>query len=427
MKTRLKLFCTALAAAFMLTACGPKLTAVNLPQTPLEIATGETATAETSYTYDGETPENAQPEVVYTSSDESIATVDENGVITGVAEGEATITATVGDLSASRTVSVIIPVDSLTTEDISLHLADGAAPLTYVVTPEHFTGDLTFASADESIVTVDAAGQVTPVAVGDTTVTVTAPNGLTTTAAVHVWDGPKTLTLTPGKTEITTGSGTQIAVVDEAGNEVDAEILTWTSSDESIATVTEGWVDMVGTGDVTITASTAFGIESTVTLTGKATAISAASTTGNSSSNPAEGASDGNISLSSGALPFSMAAGTQEWFGVDFGDYICNAVVDNINQYRAAVGVAPLTCTADMSAIADSRCFTMVVNGVMSHDGNQTAEIIAQNYNSAASVVAGWANSSGHYAAMTNPDYTVCGVGCAFEESGWSYWCVTLG
>ena len=151
------------------------------------------------------------------------------------------------------------------------------------------------------------------------------------------------------------------------------------------------------------------------------------STTGDSNSNSAEGASDSNISLSSGALPFSMAAGTQEWFGVDFGDYICNAVVDNINQYRAAVGVAPLTCTADMSAIADSRCLAMVVNGVMSHDGNQTAEIIAQNYNSAASVVAGWANSPGHYAAMTNPNYTVCGVGCAFEESGWSYWCVTLG
>lgn len=423
-----KLICIALAAAFALTACGgPKLTAVNMPQTTLEVATGETATAETSYTYDGETPENAQPEVVYTSSDESIATVDENGIITGVAEGEATITATVGDLSASRTVSVIIPVESLTAEDASLHLADGAAPLTYVVTPEQFTGALSFACADESIATVSADGLLTPVAVGDTTVTVTAPNGLTATAAVHVWDGPKALTLTPGKTEITTGSGTQIAVADEAGNEVDAESLTWTSSDESIATVAEGWVDMIGSGNVTITAATQYGVSATVDLTGEAAATSAASTTGDSNSNSAEGASDSNISLSSGALPFSMAAGTQEWFGVDFGDYICNAVVDNINQYRAAVGVAPLTCTADMSAIADSRCLAMVVNSVMSHDGNQTAEIIAQNYNSAASVVAGWANSPGHYAAMTNPNYTVCGVGCAFEESGWSYWCVTLG
>ena len=192
MKNQIKLFCIALAGAFMLAACGgPKLIGVTLPETPLVLATGETATAETSYTYDGETPENAQPEVVYTSGDATIATVDENGVITGVAEGETTITATVGELSASRTVSVIIPVDSLTAEDISLHLADGAAPLTYVVTPEHFTGNLTFASADESIATVDAAGQVTPVAVGDTTVTVTAPNGLTATAAVHVWDGPE--------------------------------------------------------------------------------------------------------------------------------------------------------------------------------------------------------------------------------------------
>ena len=141
MKNQIKLFCIALAGAFMLTACGgPKLIGVTLPETPLVLATGETATAETSYTYDGETPENAQPEVVYTSGDAAIATVDENGVITGVAEGETTITATVGELSASRTVSVIIPVDSLTAEDISLHLADGAAPLTYVVTPEHFTG-----------------------------------------------------------------------------------------------------------------------------------------------------------------------------------------------------------------------------------------------------------------------------------------------
>ena len=80
MKNQIKLFCIALAGAFMLTACGgPKLIGVTLPETPLVLATGETATAETSYTYDGETPENAQPEVVYTSGDATIATVDENG------------------------------------------------------------------------------------------------------------------------------------------------------------------------------------------------------------------------------------------------------------------------------------------------------------------------------------------------------------
>lgn len=56
-----------------------------------------------------------------------------------------------------------------------LHLADGPASLTYTVVPKNFTGELTFASANNAIVTVDANGQITPVGAGDTNVTVTAP------------------------------------------------------------------------------------------------------------------------------------------------------------------------------------------------------------------------------------------------------------
>lgn len=418
MKTRLKLFCTALAAAFVLTACGPKLTSVNLPQTPLEIATGETATAETSYTYDGETPENAQPEVVYTSSDESIATVDGNGVITGVAEGETTITATVGDLSASRTVSVIIPVESLTAEDISLHLADGAAPLAYVVTPEHFTGDLTFVSADGSIVTVDAAGQVTPVAVGDTTVTVTAPNGLTATAAVHVWDGPKALTLTPGKTEITKGSGTQIGVTDEQGNDVEAESLTWTSSDETVAQVSDGWVDVTGTGDVTITASTEYGVSASVELTGIAPAARPAASAGAASGAASSG--------SSGACGSSApAAGAGHGYWTVYGD---GGALDLINGIRASVGLGALTWDDGLGDIAAARCRQLMDD--FSHNGAQTPENIAMGINelsTASAVVSAWQNSPAHYAAMTHADFTRCAIAHCYDGDGCNYWCATFG
>lgn len=419
MKTRLKLFCTALAAAFVLTACGgPKLTAVNLPQTPLEIATGETATAETSYTYDGETPENAQPEVVYTSGDENIATVDENGVITGVAEGETTITATVGELSASRTVSVIIPVESLSAEDISLHLADGAAPLAYTVTPEHFTGALAFASADESIATVDAVGQITPVAVGDTTVTVTAPNGLTATAAVHVWDGPKALTLTPGKTEITTGNGTQIAVADEAGNDVEAESLTWTSSDESIATVTEGWVDMVDTGNVTITASTEYGVSSSVELTGVAPAARPAASAGATSG----AASSGSSGAGGSSAP---AAGAGHGYWTVYGD---GGALDLINGIRASVGLGALTWDDGLGDIAAARCRQLMDD--FSHNGAQTPENIAMGINelsTASAVVSAWQNSPAHYAAMTHADFTRCAIAHCYDGDGCNYWCATFG
>lgn len=420
MKNRIKLFCIALAGAFLLTACGgPKLIGVALPETPLVLATGETATAETSYTYDGETPENAQPEVVYTSSDATIATVDENGVITGVAEGETTITATVGELSASRTVSVIIPVDSLTAEDISLHLADGAAPLTYVVTPEHFTGNLTFASADESIATVDAAGQVTPVAVGDTTVTVTAPNGLTATAAVHVWDGPKALTLTPGKTEITTGGGTQIAVADEAGNEVAAESLTWTSSDESIATVTEGWVDVTGTGAVTITASTEYGVSTSVELTGVAPAARPAASAGAASGAAAGSASSGGSGAGGSSAP---AAGAGHGYWTVYGD---GGALDLINGIRASVGLGALTWDDGLGDIAAARCRQLMDD--FSHNGMTAPEICAMGAPDASSVVSSWQASSAHYAQMVYEGYTRCAVAHCYDGDGCHYWCATFG
>lgn len=420
MKNQIKLFCIALAGAFMLTACGgPKLIGVTLPETPLVLATGETATAETSYTYDGETPENAQPEVVYTSGDATIATVDENGVITGAAEGETTITATVGELSASRTVSVIIPVDSLTAEDISLHLADGAAPLTYVVTPEHFTGNLTFASADESIATVDAAGQVTPVAVGDTTVTVTAPNGLTATAAVHVWDGPKALTLTPGKTEITTGGGTQIAVADEAGNEVAAESLTWASSDETVAQVSGGWVDVTGTGAVTITASTEYGVSTSVELTGVAPAARPAASAGAASGAAAGSASSGGSGAGGSSAP---AAGAGHGYWTVYGD---GGALDLINGIRASVGLGALTWDDGLGDIAAARCRQLMDD--FSHNGMTAPEICAMGAPDASSVVSSWQASSAHYAQMVYEGYTRCAVAHCYDGDGCHYWCATFG
>lgn len=420
MKNQIKLFCIALAGAFMLTACGgPKLIGVTLPETPLVLATGETATAETSYTYDGETPENAQPEVVYTSGDAAIATVDENGVITGVAEGETTITATVGELSASRTVSVIIPVDSLTAEDISLHLADGAAPLTYVVTPEHFTGNLTFASADESIATVDAAGQVTPVAVGDTTVTVTAPNGLTATAAVHVWDGPKALTLTPGKTEITTGGGTQIAVADEAGNEVAAESLTWASSDETVAQVSGGWVDVTGTGAVTITASTEYGVSTSVELTGVAPAARPAASAGAASGAAAGSASSGGSGAGGSSAP---AAGAGHGYWTVYGD---GGALDLINGIRASAGLGALTWDDGLGDIAAARCRQLMDD--FSHNGMTAPEICAMGAPDASSVVSSWQASSAHYAQMVYEGYTRCAVAHCYDGDGCHYWCATFG
>lgn len=418
MKNRLKLFCTVLAAAFMLTACGgPKLIGVELPETPLVLATGETATAETSYTYDGETPENAQPEVVYTSGDTTIATVDENGVITGVAEGETTITATVGELSASRTVSVIIPVERLEAESMALHLADGPAALAYTVVPENFTGELTFASSNNAIVTVDANGQITPVAVGDTNVTVTAPNGLTATAQIRVWSGPKELTLTAAKTEVTKGNGTRISVTDEQGNDVEAESLTWASSDETVAQVSGGWVDVTGTGAVTITASTEYGVSSSVELTGVAPAARPAANAGATS-----GAATGGETYGGGSAPAANSDGTLH---TNWTLYADGTAFDLQNQVRASAGVEPLTWDSALGDIAWERCKQLLAD--FSHNGASTAENIAMGPADASTVISAWSASSGHYANMVNSGFTRGAIVHIYDGDGCHFWCATFG
>lgn len=418
MKNQIKLFCIALAGAFMLTACGgPKLIGVTLPETPLVLATGETATAETSYTYDGETPENAQPEVVYTSGDATIATVDENGVITGVAEGETTITATVGELSASRTVSVIIPVERLEAESMMLHLADGPASLTYTVVPENFTGELTFASANNAIVTVDANGQITPVGAGDTNVTVTAPNGMTATAQIRVWDGPKELNLAPAKTEVTKGSGTQIGVTDEQGNNVEAESLTWASSDETVAQVSGGWVDVTGTGAVTITASTEYGVSASVELTGVAPAARPAASAG-----AASGAATGGETYGGGSAPAANSDGTLH---TNWTLYADGTAFDLQNQVRASAGVEPLTWDSALGDIAWERCKQLLAD--FSHNGASTAENIAMGPADASTVISAWSASSGHYANMVNSGFTRGAIVHIYDGDGCHFWCATFG
>lgn len=418
MKNQIKLFCIALAGAFMLTACGgPKLIGVTLPETPLVLATGETATAETSYTYDGETPENAQPEVVYTSGDAAIATVDENGVITGVAEGETTITATVGELSASRTVSVIIPVERLEAESMMLHLADGPASLTYTVVPKNFTGELTFASANNAIVTVDANGQITPVAVGDTNVTVTAPNGMTATAQIRVWDGPQELNLAPAKTEVTKGSGTQIGVTDEQGNDVEAESLTWASSDETVAQVSGGWVDVTGTGAVTITASTEYGVSASVELTGVAPAARPAASAGSGA-----GAAAGGETYGGGSAPAASSDGTLH---TNWTLYADGTAFDLQNQVRASAGVEPLTWDSALGDIAWERCKQLLAD--FSHNGASTAENIAMGPADASTVISAWSASSGHYANMVNSGFTRGAIVHIYDGDGCHFWCATFG
>ena len=78
----------------------PKLS-VTLDKETLSVTEGKTAKLTAAVV-----PEEKAGELVWSSSDETVATVDQNGVVTGVKVGEATITAKVGDVSAECKVNV---------------------------------------------------------------------------------------------------------------------------------------------------------------------------------------------------------------------------------------------------------------------------------------------------------------------------------
>ena len=131
----------------------------------------------------------------WASDDEAVATVDLDGLVTAAGNGTATITATSAGLSGSATVTVQQEAAAVSVAPDSVHLvAIGAtAQLTAEVADanENTIADaaVTWVSADEAVATVDAAGLVTAVADGATTVTATSGDA-SASAAVTVLAEP---------------------------------------------------------------------------------------------------------------------------------------------------------------------------------------------------------------------------------------------
>ena len=141
------------------------------------------------------TPEEAtDPGLVWASSDEAVAKVDENGTVTGVSFGKAKITATAADGSkaaAGVTVTVNQAVESITLKNEKLYLPTAkTAVLKTTVAPENAANKkLEWSSSDESVVTVSKEGKAIGVSAGEAVITVKATDGTGIEAACRVTVG----------------------------------------------------------------------------------------------------------------------------------------------------------------------------------------------------------------------------------------------
>lgn len=278
MKNKIILAVMAAVLALSLVGCGSKVTSIAIPQAatiekgesitlPVNFGTGNTPAetpeaAESSAT--AETAADSKTEVEWSSSDESVATVDETGSVTAVAAGEATITATVKDteLSAACTVMVKVTANELTVPDvleIKLNDTDSGA-LNAVYTPDDATNvSVRYVSDDEAIATVDETGKVTAHAPSECDITSTLLQDgaeiAVKTTHVNAFYAVEGITL--DKTEGILNVGNTVTITATvAPEEATNSAVTWSSSDESVATVDEtGKVTAVAAGNATITAT----------------------------------------------------------------------------------------------------------------------------------------------------------------------------
>ena len=202
--------------------------------------------------------------LTYTSSNESVATVSTSGVITAIAEGTTIITvnaeATAEYNAASSNISVTVNPAVVDPEDQTLAITSVPNLEIDETANLDVSGDmttLTYTSSNESVATVSTSGVITAIAEGTTIITVNAE----ATAEYNAASSNISVTVNPAVVDpedqtLAITSVPNLEIDETANLDVSGDMttLTYTSSNESVATVsTSGVITAIAEGTVTIT------------------------------------------------------------------------------------------------------------------------------------------------------------------------------
>lgn len=283
-KTIILAVVAAAAMALSLVGCGVKITNIAVPDAvtvekgkavvlPVAFGTDDApaVTPETAAT--GESAETDEKlakaasklTVEWTSSDESVATVDATGMVVAVSAGEADITASVTDSEMSAVCKVTVKVaakDITVPDNLDVKLNDGnETTVEATVSPADATDvKVSYASTDEVVATVDKDGKVQILQPGecDIVTTLTQEGKKVVEKKTHIKAFYEVEGITLDKTEgiLTAGNTVTLNATVLPEEIADETIVTWTSSDEKVATVDEnGKVTAIAAGEATITAN----------------------------------------------------------------------------------------------------------------------------------------------------------------------------
>ena len=209
--------------------------------------------------------------ISWKSSNAGVASVNTDGNVTAISVGSATITVTTDDGAKSATCEVTVKektynVEGVTLDQETITLTEGeTAMLTATITPENATNKaVIWSTSDETIATVSE-GTITAISAGTATITVTTEDGektasceVTVNEKIYNVEGvtldQETITLTEGETATLTATITPENATNKA--------VIWSTSDETVATVSEGTITAISAGTATITVTTEDGAKS---------------------------------------------------------------------------------------------------------------------------------------------------------------------
>ena len=240
------------------------LSGISISNAPQSLTIGSSAMLEANVDSD-----SYVKYVSWESSDTSVLRVLSNGKVVAVGQGEAVITASIGEATSSVTITVTgeqpgesgLTGVSLDRYTLTLYAGEEAEQLTATLKPEGTEAVVRWTSSNQTAATVSQDGKVTPLAAGVTVVTAAAGDYR---ASCIVTVQPKRVRVTgirfdePTHTLMMGSTVTLQPII--APNDATVKNLTWVSSDEQTATVSRtGIVTALSVGETTITATTVDG------------------------------------------------------------------------------------------------------------------------------------------------------------------------
>ena len=240
------------------------LSGVSISNAPQSLSVGSSVQLDAAVS-----PEDYICHISWESSDPSVLRVLSNGKVVAVGQGEAVITASVGECTSSVTITVTgeqpgesgLTGVSLDRYTLTLYAGEEAEQLTATLKPEGTEATIRWTSSNQTAATVSQDGKVTPLAAGVTVVTAAAGDYR---ASCIVTVQPERVRVTgirfdePTHTLMMGSTVTLQPII--APDDATVKNLTWVSSDEQTATVSRtGIVTALSVGETTITATTVDG------------------------------------------------------------------------------------------------------------------------------------------------------------------------